>query len=422
MQRRTFITNTGSGIASAATLAMSATAVAQSAPATAKPDQRMARKVRFDDPNMDLFFMAAMSWGPTGGLDIGQAQYVASTIVDGDADSWVRAFSAYGETLNAQADSWRQRGWTRQAGEVRLKAFASYRSAWQFAEPGPAFAAIYAKHRAAFGAAMNELALPATFFNVPFAAKQLPGVFLRSATKDAPVVLVIGGADTCHEDLFLTVGRTFFERGYSVALVDLPGQGITQAQGLYWQAEAEKPIAAVIDLLVERFDARPGRIALLGLSLGGYFAARAAGHEKRLATVMASTPFPDPAQLFELSVKHALASGAGTGTMTQAALRSYQSTFWKTGSTTPQEFVANTATMKADASKVTLPFLSILGAGDSAVFASQARAWDRDIRSARKSFVLLDAASGADGHVQVNNRLRLAQECLGWMGDVFSMS
>ncbi len=422
MQRRTFITSAGTGIASAATLAASATAMAQGTPAATRPDQRMARKVRFDDPNMDLFFMAAMSWGPTGGLDIGQAHYVASTIVDGDADSWVRAFSAYGETLNAQAETFKQRGWTRQAGEARLKAFASYRSAWQFAEPGAGFAAIYAKHRAAFAAAMNELAMPATFFGVPFAGKQLPGVFLRSAVKDAPVVLVIGGADTCFEDLFLTVGRNLYDRGYSVALVDLPGQGITQAQGLYWQAEAEKPIAAVIDVLVERFGARPGRIALLGLSLGGYFVARAAGHEKRLATVMASTPFPDPAQLFELSVKHALASGAGNGTMTQAAMRSYQSTFWKTGAKTPEEFVANTANMKADASKVTVPFLSILGAGDSPVFAAQARAWDRDIRSTRKSFVLLDAASGADGHVQVNNRLRLAQECAGWMGDVFSAS
>jgi hypothetical protein len=68
---------------------------------------------------------------------------------------------------------------------------------------------------------------------------------------------------------------------------------------------------------------------------------------------------------------------------------------------------------------VTVPFLSILGGGDSPVFAAQAHAWHRDIRSARKDFVLLDAASGADGHVQVNNRLRLAQECSGWMDEIF---
>jgi hypothetical protein len=46
--------------------------------------------------------------------------------------------------------------------------------------------------------------------------------------------------------------------------------------------------------------------------------------------------------------------------------------------------------------------------------------WHREIRSARKSFVLLDAATGADGHCQVNNRLRLAQEACGWMNEIFS--
>jgi hypothetical protein len=34
--------------------------------------------------------------------------------------------------------------------------------------------------------------------------------------------------------------------------------------------------------------------------------------------------------------------------------------------------------------------------------------------------VCLDAATGADGHCQVNNRLRLAQEVAGWLGEVFA--
>ena len=144
--------------------------------------QRLAQKYRFNDADMDLFFMAALSWGPTGGLDIGQAFHVASRVVDGDADSWVRAFGEYGDTLNAQADAWQQRGWQREAGEARLKAFASYRSAWQFAAPGgEQFQALYAKHKQAFAMAMDGLNLPATFFETPHQGKQLPGVFLRNA-------------------------------------------------------------------------------------------------------------------------------------------------------------------------------------------------------------------------------------------------
>lgn len=382
-----------------------------------QPDQRLARKYRFNDSNMDLFFVAALGWGSAGGLDAGQVFHIADNITDGDADSWVSAFGHYGDLQNRQADTWLAKGWRRAAGEARLKAFASYRSAWQFAAPGgEEFRRLYTHHQQAFATAMRELALPVTFFNAPYAGRQLPGVFLQHENPKAPVVLVIGGADTCFEDLFFTVGRKLFERGYSVALADLPGQGKQPLQGLYWEAAAEKPIASIIDVLEQQFRAQPGRIALLGLSLGGYFATRTAGYETRLATVMASTPFPDPAQLFAQSVRFA-GSEARPST---AAQRSRLTSLWKAGAGSPADFIANTAAMQADPARVSVPFLSIVGTGDSPTFIAQAEAWHRDIRSSHKEIVHLDAASGADGHVQVANRLRLAQECAGWLDGIFN--
>jgi pimeloyl-ACP methyl ester carboxylesterase len=399
--------------------AMQASSTAPAAPAVPRADQRLARKYRFDDPNMDLFFLAALGWGKSGGLDVGEVFEIASHITDGDADSWIRAFAQQAKLLDTQADVWAARGWTRAAGEMRLKAFAAYRSAWQFAAPGATFNRLYERHRAAFAAAMRELDLPATFFGVPYAGTQLPGVFLTNIRANAPVVLVIGGADTCFEDLFLSVGRSFFERGYSVAMVDLPGQGVTANDGLHWAVDAERPIGAVIDLLIKRFAAQPGRIALLGMSLGGYFVARAAGYESRLATVVASTPFPNPNHLFALSVRSAAAAHQPVSTATQ---RSRLHSLWKAGATDAPGFLAKTAGMAADPKRVTVPFLSVLGGGDSPVFAEQAMRWHAEIASTRKSFVLLDAASGADGHCQVNNRLRLVQEASGWMDEIFSAS
>lgn len=381
------------------------------------PDQRLARRYRFADDNMDLFFMAALGWGPAGGLDVGQVFHVASQITDGDADSWVRAFDVYGDLQAAQAGQWRARGWRRAAGEARLKSFAAYRSAWQFAEPGPVFASIYAKHQAAFRAALDELDFPVTFFETPYRGSHLPGMFLRNPNPRAPVVLVIGGADTCFEDLFLSVGRSLFERGYSVAIADLPGQGNVAAAGLTWEAESERPIAAVIDTLVERFDAVPGRIALLGLSLGGYFVTRAAGFETRLGAVIASTPFPRPGEMFAGAAK---AAQRATQPPTTAAIRSRRITLWKAGAGAPADLLALGARMVADPRNVTVPFLSIIGGGDSPIFRAQAQEWHASIPSTRKTLVELDAATGADGHCQVNNRLRLAQETAGWLSEIFA--
>jgi len=391
---------------------------ASSPDAAIRPDQRLSIRYRFEDPNMDLFFMSALSMGPAGGLDIGQAFYVASRIVDGDADSWVQAFGEYGELQQAQADTWAQRGWQQAAGEARLKAFASYRSAWQFAAPGgEAFVSLYRRHQRAFAQAMDELDLPVTFFSVPYEGASLPGLFLRNARADAPIVLVIGGADTSMEDLFLSYGRALWQRGYSVAIADLPGQGITALDGLHWEVQPERSIGAVIDTLVAQFGATPERLALIGLSLGGYFATRAAQYEPRLATVVASTPFPEPGRLFEASVRSAMQGGGGTPST--AALRSWQTSMWKSGTPTPDAFLARWADAKADPEQTTVPFLSILGGGDSPVFTAQARDWHARLRSERKDLVFLDASTGADGHCQVNARIRLVQEASGWMDEIF---
>src|ERR1700755_3183571 len=75
-----------------------------------KPAQRMATKFRFNDDDMDLFFRAAVGGAPAGGLDIGQALNVASTIEDGNAESWVKSFADYGDYLDAQANEWVGRG------------------------------------------------------------------------------------------------------------------------------------------------------------------------------------------------------------------------------------------------------------------------------------------------------------------------
>jgi hypothetical protein len=74
---------------------------------------------------------------------------------------------------------------------------------------------------------------------------------------------------------------------------------------------------------------------------------------------------------------------------------------------------------KNSPSLVTVPFLSIVGAGEGPIFQNDAKEWHDKIRSPQKRFVALDASTGADGHCQAANRLRLAQEMCGWMGTIF---
>jgi hypothetical protein len=54
---------------------------------------RLTQRYRFADPNMDLFFLGALGWGPTGGLSVGEAFHIASHIEDGNPDTGHRPSS-----------------------------------------------------------------------------------------------------------------------------------------------------------------------------------------------------------------------------------------------------------------------------------------------------------------------------------------
>ncbi|WP_343690880.1 hypothetical protein [Chitinophaga sp.] len=226
--------------------------------------QRLTQRYRFDDPNMDLFFLGALSWGAAGGLSVGEAFYVASQIEDGNPDSWAAAFERQAEVLIAQSEIWLQKKNVRAAGEIHLRAFAAYRSAWQFVVPGKRFDHLFRSSQKYFDLAMRELQLPATKFSVSYGGGELPGHFYQSADSNAPTILIIGGADTCHEDRFLSQGRYYLDRGYSLALADLPGQGLVPGQGLYWEQHTENSIRAVVDTLIEKFNVDTKKLVLWG--------------------------------------------------------------------------------------------------------------------------------------------------------------
>lgn len=374
--------------------------------------QRLSQRYRFSDPNMDLFFLGALGWAPAGGLSAGEAFQVSTRIEDGNAASWTDAFAAQGDILAAQADVWAARGEARAAGETRLRAFTCYRLAWQFVSPGARFLALFRRSQQLFDEAMGEMGLPAERFAVPYGGASLPGHFFRASDPSAATILVIGGADTCHEDRFLSQGRYYLERGYNVALVDLPGQGATPADGLVWEPATEKPVGAVVDALVGRHGVDPSRLALLGMSLGGYFAARSAAEEPRLAAVIATPVLSNPAELFRAAMgAHAAPS--------EAAERNMDVLLWKGGAEDLRSLAGTWQGWAADPARVRMPFLSVLGTQEGGVWQAQTRAWSEKVTSPGSRLLTLGPETGADAHCQGNNPLRLTQEVDAWLRGIF---
>jgi len=116
-------------------------------------------------------------------------------------------------------------------------------------------------------------------FSIPYQDGALPGLKLSPKNSKGTIV-VHGGFDSFMEELIVLV-RYLAHAGFQVILFDGPGQGAAiRKHNLLFTHAWEKPVSCVLDYF-ELTD-----VTLLGISLGGYLALRAAAFEPRISRVI----------------------------------------------------------------------------------------------------------------------------------------
>ena len=129
---------------------------------------------------------------------------------------------------------------------------------------------------------------PVEFVELPYGGSTFPALFVKADSADgrpAPCVVSCNGLDSMKEQIFGNgFAQALARRGISTLLVDQPGTGEALRQrGLVGTHEAERWATPAVDWLVSRNDIDATRIGMFGLSLGGYYAPRAAAMEPRFA-------------------------------------------------------------------------------------------------------------------------------------------
>ena len=126
---------------------------------------------------------------------------------------------------------------------------------------------------------------------IPYAGGALYGILRKpDGVARPPVVVMIMGLDSTKEEM-TTNEAPFLARFMATLAFDGPGQGEAEYDQPI-RADYEAPVKAVIDFLETRADVDATRIGLWGVSLGGYYAPRAAAFETRVrACVALSGPF-----------------------------------------------------------------------------------------------------------------------------------
>jgi pimeloyl-ACP methyl ester carboxylesterase len=177
------------------------------------------------------------------------------------------------------------------AGEHLVRAAIYYHFAkFVFVQDVKQMRAAHVKAVECYGAALAFMRPLGERIEIPFEGKTLKGVLRKPNSSKPPVVVMAPGLDSTKEELH-AYEEPFLARGMAVLAIDGPGQG---------EAEYDIPICgdyeragtAAVDWIETRSDLDPKRIAVWGVSLGGYYAPRAAAYEKRFkACIALSGPF-----------------------------------------------------------------------------------------------------------------------------------
>ena len=124
-------------------------------------------------------------------------------------------------------------------------------------------------------------------YEVPYEDIKLPVMKAKAKGEEKDVILLHGGNDSYFEEFFEPM-LYLVQNGFTVYLFEGPGQGgVMRVQGKHFTHEWERPTKAILDF----FDLSD--VTIIGASLGGMFAPRAAAFEKRISRVIAWSIMPN---------------------------------------------------------------------------------------------------------------------------------
>ena len=311
-------------------------------------------------------------------------------------EDWCAAWSARAAMHEALGKEALNASFRLTAGEHLVRAAMYYHFAkFVFVQDPAQMRAAHMKAVECYTAALPLIRPAGERVEIPFEGKTLKAV-LRGA---GPVLIMAPGLDSTKEELH-AYEEPFLARGIATLAIDGPGQGEAEYE-IPICGDYERAASAVVDWIQDRSDLDEKRIGIWGVSLGGYYAPRAAAFEKRLGACIAlSGPF-DWAEIWH-----------GLPELTRETFRV------RSHAPDAQAALAHAGrlTLKDAAQHITCPLFIVAGRQDRLVPAAHA---ERLARSVSGPVELLMVEDG--GHNANNRPYRYRSRSADWLAARFGL-
>jgi len=264
-------------------------------------------KLVFSDPAFSFQLLRTVGSSYYGGADIGECLSTAYRIKEGDFESWYSEWFRTADRVKKLGNDSLSSEHNVSARQAYLRASNYYRTAEFFLHENPSDPRIietwqnsidcFLKAAEHFPHSFESVeipyegtTIPAYFYKSPLPEqdnkniknKDLPSSLSSSSSR--PTLVVHTGFDGTQEELYSQCVVAALQRGYNCLTFEGPGQGrVIRKQRIPFRYDWEKVVIPIIDYVIGRNEVDSDHISLMGISLGGYLAARAAAFEKRIA-------------------------------------------------------------------------------------------------------------------------------------------
>jgi Esterase FrsA-like len=248
----------------------------------------------FKHPQYSFQLLRAIAAANGEAADIGECLAAAQAIREGNDESWYNEWFQLAKRMELLANSHRKKGHLESARTSFLRASNYYRTAEFFLHinpQDPRLVDTWEKSRESFREAAKLSKNTIKEVRIPFENTTLPGYFCFSSDDESPKPLVIiqTGFDGTAEELYYQMGRAGISRGYNCLLFEGPGQGeMIREQFTPFRSNWESVITPVVDFALKHKQVDKNRLALIGISFGGYLVPRALAFEKRIKLAIAN--------------------------------------------------------------------------------------------------------------------------------------
>jgi dienelactone hydrolase len=368
-----------------------------------------------DYPMWSYQFRRGLGETQEGGGAVSETFQAASRMTPGDNESWHREYMRIADRNFERGNEAEAAGHVQTAMNNWLRAADYYRQAeFWLKHDDPRRLATFEKGEASTRRFLAWLSPPGEAVEIPYEkGVSLCGYFIRSphARGKQPTLVCFGGLDSHKDELWFMVGRGAIQRGMSVLMVDGPGQGGTlRRHGVRTRYDYEVPVGRCIDYLETRDDVDLTRTALSGSSLGGYYSARAASFEPRIAACISHGAIWDIGDRYsKRDDAHPLSEHAR----------------WVFGGKTMKEVaeIAKPYKLEGILGGMKCPYLIIHGGHDVLGVADSKRVYDEAKRSGVDVTLRLTSAdeTGAD-HCQHDNPTLGQELMIDWLADRFNIN